>query len=188
MFRVQATVDVESVIQMLNDCHPVATGAAASALNKAAAKARTLATRDIAAEYGVTPQRIIRRRMRLWKASRKSLAVRLRFMLRGIPTVLLKRKPPADSWKMKSKKGTQREHIFRRESAKRLPIHAQYVHPLKSFCQYRMWWHLTQQAPTVAAEIERQILHRMNGAIGPSRHELAKPVREWTDQVRESPL
>ena len=186
MFKVIASCEVESVIRMLDDCHPVAERAAASALNKAAAKARTQATRDIANEYQVKPQRIVRNRMRLWKASSKNLAVRLRFLLRGIPVVIQSgvtdysaegsgvSSPQGhvyDAWVMQSKKGKQRKHVFRRASRAKLPINAQYVRPSKSFCQFAMWRRLTEQAPTVAAEIVRQIAMRINGTIGPSRHE-----------------
>lgn len=185
-FRVIAEVDVESVIQMLDDCHPVAERAAASALNKAAAKARTQATRDIANEYQVKPQRIVRNRMRLWKASKKDLFVRLRFLLRGIPVVIQSgvtyygaegsgvSTPQGhmyDAWVMQSKKGKQRKHVFRRAGKTSLPINAQYIRPSKSFCQFAMWRRLKEQAPTVAAEIVRQITLRINGDIKPSRHE-----------------
>lgn len=186
MFKVTATVDDRAIRVMLAAGEPIVELAAASALNKAAAKARTQATREISAEYKVKPQRIIRNRMRLDKADRRRRRNRaqLRFMTRGIPVAILSgvrdygdkrggvHTPQGnlpDAWMMKSKKGSQQKHVFRRTSKKRLPIQSQYIHPIKSLCQFIMWKHMTEEARSVMPEMKRQIILRWNETISSGR-------------------
>lgn len=183
-FQVSARVDSRAVHEMLRMAAPTARKAAASAMNKAVAKARTQSVREIAREYHVSKQAIIRGRMRLWRADSNSLAVRLRFRLRSIPVILQTgvraekrggvrtpegRRPGA--WIMGSKLGGMREHVFVRTTKKRLPIKSLRIYPKLFFCRHVLAKHVRAQSETVAKEIVRQIVHRMNGGIGPSQHE-----------------
>lgn len=183
MFTVKAQIDVRSIIETLNAGDRMAWAATASALSKAAAKARTQVVRDLAAEYRVKPQRIIRRRMKISpRATRQSpFSTGLRYFLRSIPVIVqagvvdhgaegsgvtTPQGTLYQAWIMQSKKGTKQRHVFQRKGSTRLPIRTEWIKPSRSLVQFHMFRRLEEQAPTVAAEIERQIILRINKVIG----------------------
>jgi hypothetical protein len=186
MFQVTAGVDCSAVLRLLDESNIVAERAAASAMNKAAAKARTQAVRTIASELGV-PVRLVRKRFRLWKATTKRLSVSLNMLTKRIPAILSGdyrwsrktgvtggKKTYSSAWIMASKRSGRR-HIFRRDGQDHLPISSEWIEVVQQMVKFEIWRRLNEQAPTVAAELERQIVHRMNRTIGLERHEAARP-------------
>jgi hypothetical protein len=81
---VRAEIDLRALgAELEATLREVNVGAAAS-INKALMKARTQATREIATEAKVSPQRLVRKRMRIDKASSKRFAGSLRVLTRGV--------------------------------------------------------------------------------------------------------
>lgn len=86
---VSVRFDFGEVERMIRAGDRVYTRAAASVINKAMAKIRTRATRGIAERAHVAPQKLIRSRMRLYKAKPYNLRATLGFLIRKIPAIRL---------------------------------------------------------------------------------------------------
>ena len=155
--------------------------AAASALNKAAAKARTKATRHLAATYNIKPQRLVRRRMKLWRANKRKLIAKLHMLTTGMPLILLAgvddrtaskggvgtaHGPYDQGWIMPSKLGRRRKQIFIRKTSSRLPIESQWVKMDLEQCQSVIGMYVRAESVGVMPELARQVAMRMNGQIG----------------------
>lgn len=63
--------------------------AGAASINRAAMKARTQATRQIAGETSVVPQRLVRRRIKLFRANTRTLMASIWVLTRPVPAIQL---------------------------------------------------------------------------------------------------
>jgi hypothetical protein len=90
---VTAQFDWKDIEFMMEQAVPVARSAAAAAMNRAAAKARTESKRAIAIELKIDPQQLVAKRMRhtkAWAGAWPNLTTRISMIVRPIPAVLLR--------------------------------------------------------------------------------------------------
>jgi len=81
--------DSAGIRRLLDLGDEIATKSAITALNRSVGKARTFAVRRVSADLQIAPQKIVRKRTKIWKASLKSARAGLGLIVRPIRTAAL---------------------------------------------------------------------------------------------------
>lgn len=158
---------------------------AARVLNRGLMKARTLATRAISNDLKIKPQRLIRVRMRIDRASSRHLAGRLRMLdnpmsMSRLALQQVKSKGGGVTVAgqgmqigafIAAKRGTLTQQVFRRESRNRYPLKA-----LKVTISLVARGHLRSAVETamidVPSDLEREMAFRVN-YVAPGSYRLS---------------
>jgi hypothetical protein len=167
-------VDIEEVERMLRAGDRIYQSASAAALNKAARWVRTRLVRQVSKEARIAPQRLVRRRVKIRRATRKRLEATIGALVRPIPAIQLSRVRQTASGVSASRGWSWRSAfiqrtkfgntmVLRRRGRSRYPLDGIKV-PVQGVIEEALPRWADAAVERISAELAREIAWRMDRA------------------------
>ena len=178
--KVRLEWDLREIFKSLDIGSSEVNRTGARVMNRAMDKMRTVVVRQGANKAVISPQKLIRRRVRMRKARAGSLYANIRVLTHDVPAALLAgaRDTGRGGWKSRTGRGVivhgrvysrgfirkgigGKAMVFERRGKDRLPVRVHKI-PIKAIIDPLLEQNIGKAADYVADELPRQLTRRMN--------------------------